>query len=200
MKRLDMTGNPCPIPVVEARKALEQEKAGTVEVIVDNEVAVKNLQKMADGKGYTFSSADYDSGRFLVTLEGEGNAAEEAVFEAVEKCGSAGELVVLIKSDCMGSGSDELGRILIKGYVYTLTELNPLPKSVIFLNGGARLTTDGANTVADLKKLEEMGVEVLTCGTCLNFYDLTEKLEVGGITDMMGISKRIAEAGRLVCI
>lgn len=212
MKRLDLTGNPCPIPVVEARKALEQENEKAVQVIVDNLVAVQNLQKMANGTGCQFEWTEYEDDRFLVTLikmsditqtqtMGSRLLQTKTIPETKLVYGNTNpHFVVLFTSDCMGCGNDDLGRILIKGYIYTLSELEKLPEAVIFLNGGVHLTTDGANTIADLKNLEGKGSEILSCGTCLNFYNLAEKLEVGSVTDMMDISRRLARAEKLITI
>jgi selenium metabolism protein YedF len=112
----------------------------------------------------------------------------------------AGGLAVVVSRDTMGEGAEELGKILIKGFIYSLSELPTPPSCVIFLNSGARLTTEGANTVEDLKKLGEKGAEVLTCGTCVNYYGLQGKLAVGAITDMYGITERIAAAAKVMNI
>ena len=97
----------------------------------------------------------------------------------------------------MGTGSEELGRILMKGFVYALTQLEELPETVLLYNGGARLSAEGSSSLEDLKTLEAQGVEILTCGTCLNFYELTEKLSVGSVTNMYEITEKMAGA-RLV--
>lgn len=205
MNKLDMTGKPCPIPVVQAKKLLADPAVEGVEVTVDNIVAVQNLEKMAKGLHYGFSYVQDSEKLYRVTLlRGEDSVLPTQAGADATQCevlpdGGVGP-TVLITGDTMGSGSDELGRILIKGFIFSLTELSPLPKSVIFLNGGAHLTCEGANTVPDLKVLEEKGCEVLTCGTCDNFYGLSDKLAVGEITDMMGITTRIAAAARLISI
>jgi selenium metabolism protein YedF len=108
--------------------------------------------------------------------------------------------VVLITADSMGRGSEELGRLLIKGFIFSLSELSPPPEAVVFLNAGARLTTEGANTVEDLKKLEGKGALIHTCGTCANYYKLTEALAVGSIVDMMHIVKLLAKAASVITV
>ena len=100
----------------------------------------------------------------------------------------------------MGEGAEELGKILIKGFIYSLTELPTPPKFVIFFNSGAYLTSAESNTVDELKKLAEKGTEILTCGTCINYYKLQDKLAVGAITDMYGITERMASAGSIINI
>lgn len=206
MNKLDMTGQPCPIPVVQAKKLLADPAVEGVAVTVDNIVAVQNLEKMAKGLGYGFSYKADGERLFLVSLlRGENSVLPTAPADADIQCeptplDTGDGPTVLITGDSLGSGAEALGKILIKGFIFSLTELSPAPKSVIFLNGGAHLTTEGANTVPDLKVLAEKGCEILTCGTCANFFELTDKLAVGSITDMMGITTRIAAAVRLLSV
>jgi selenium metabolism protein YedF len=208
MKTLDMLGQPCPIPVVKAKEALAEQGAAGVVVLVDNMVAVQNLEKMAKGTGCGFSyveeGASYraaivkgaDSNQIL---NGPPEESPDKPPEVPDAPGGKGP-VVLISSDSMGRGSEELGRILIKGFIYSLTQLNPLPEAVLFVNGGARLTTEGANTVPDLKTLEEKGTGIYTCGTCANYYKLTESLAVGSIVDMLNIVNRLAKASGVITV
>ena len=98
----------------------------------------------------------------------------------------------------MGTGNDELGKVLIKGFIYAVTQLDTLPKKMLFYNGGATLTTEGSDSIEDLKSLEAQGVEILTCGTCLDYYHLKDKLVVGGVTNMYSIVESMAEAGKII--
>ena len=107
-------------------------------------------------------------------------------------------IVVVISSDKMGEGNDELGRTLIKGFIYALNEQDELPSTILFYNGGARLTCEDSPSIEDLKSLEAQGVAILTCGTCLNFYGLTEKLQVGSVTNMYVIVEKMTKAGLIV--
>ena len=107
-------------------------------------------------------------------------------------------MVVVVSSDRMGSGNDELGKVLIKGFIYAVTQLDTLPKKMLFYNGGATLTTEGSDSIEDLKSLEAQGVEILTCGTCLDYYHLKDKLVVGGVTNMYSIVESMAEAGKII--
>jgi len=107
-------------------------------------------------------------------------------------------MVIAVSSDKMGEGIDELGDVLMKGFIYTLTEMDHMPTTVLFYNGGAKLTVEDAPTLEDLKTLEEMGVEILTCGTCLNYYDLGDKLAVGEVTNMYTIMERLQGADKLI--
>jgi len=205
---LDMRGQPCPIPVVNAKKALAEQDLRAVVVLVDNIVAVQNLEKMAKGTGCAFSYQE-DGASFKVSItKGEGsagspNSEDESLQPAfgsgvsVVKDSNRGP-VVLIGSDSMGKGDEGLGKLLIKGFIFSLTQLNPAPEAVIFFNSGVHLTMEGANTVPDLKTLEENGTSVYSCGTCVNFYKTT--LAVGSIVDMMTITNHLARASRIITI
>ena len=111
-----------------------------------------------------------------------------------------GPVVVAIGSAEMGNGDPKLGKILMKSFLYSLTQLDALPQTVLFFNGGVRMTAEGSESIEDLKALEAQGVEILSCGTCLDFYGLKDKLRVGGITNMYVIAQTMAEAGNVVKI
>jgi len=196
-----MLGQPCPIPVISAKRALAEKEADGVTVLVDNEIAVQNLSKMARGYGLEFSYREEGPARYAVTIGGgiptDAGAAPE---DAAKPPPLSGSLIVMIGADHMGEGSDELGRTLVKGFIYSLTQLAVPPAAVIFFNGGAHLTSEGSNAVPDLRELAGKGVEILTCGACVNYFGLKEKLAVGEITDMMTITTRAASAGRVITI
>jgi len=171
--KVDALGDACPLPVVKAKKAIsELQGAGQVEVLVDNEIAVQNLTKMAQQRGYQYSAEKLEDART--------------------------DTVVAISAAVMGDGSEELGKTLLKAFVFALTQQDKLPKTILFYNGGAALTCEGSAMLEDLKALEAQGVEILTCGTCLNFYGLTEKLAVGSVTNMYTIAEKLTQAGNVV--
>ncbi|SHH60016.1 selenium metabolism protein YedF [Sporobacter termitidis DSM 10068] len=204
MEIIDMLGKPCPIPVIEAKKALARPGADSILVKVDNFVAVQNLEKMAKGYGYGFTYAEKSPDAFDVSVSLDGKAppvqATAADVPQDIQCAPGEGLVVAIGRNTMGEGAEELGKILIKGFVYSLTELPAPPAYVFFFNSGAYLTTEGANTIDDLKKLEEKGTKIFTCGTCLNYYNLQEKLAVGAVTNMFGITEKLAAAANVINI
>ena len=106
--------------------------------------------------------------------------------------------VVVLSSNKMGEGSEELGQILMKGFIYALTELDDLPSTILLYNSGVKLSTEGSNSINDLKTLQAQGVEILSCGTCLNYYELTEKLEVGEVTNMYFILEKMSQADKII--
>lgn len=200
LKQVNAIGDACPTPVIKTRKAMaELGGPGTVETLVDNPIAVQNLTRMAVNSGCGVKSEKLEENRYRVVIEvGDGAAAQETDEACPVPGGSRDDTVVVISSAAMGSGSDELGAMLMKSYIYSLTQLETLPKTMLFYNGGAKLTVEGSASLEDLKSLEAQGVEILTCGTCLNYYGLFEKLSVGGVTNMYDIAGKMASAGRLV--
>lgn len=192
MIKVNAIGDVCPIPVVKTKKAMQElNGAGTIEVLVDNEIAVTNVTKMASAAGGTVTSEKLADKEYKIVIEVSG---ENAACEACEE----ENLVVVISSDRMGSGNDALGKVLIKGFIFAVTQLDKLPKTMLFYNGGATLTAEGSDSLEDLKHLEEQGVEILTCGTCLNYYELTDKLQVGGVTNMYTIVEKMAGADKII--
>jgi selenium metabolism protein YedF len=186
--------------VVNAQKALAEKDADGVIVVVDNFVAVQNLEKMAKGTGCGFSYFEEGAAHFTVTITKDPSQVFKGLDnKQVEELTQKGP-VVLITADSMGRGAEDLGKLLIKGFIFSLTQLSPPPEAIIFLNGGAHLTTEGANTVPDLKALQEKGAEVYTCGTCANYYKLTESLAVGSITDMMNIATILSRASSVITL
>lgn len=207
--RLDERGKQCPLPVIEAKKALEKAEPGSVvEVVVDNEIAVQNLKKLALHKGLDSLSEKVSEREFLVKIWAGVKEKAEQVRENAEQaekesmkcaldCREKG-LVLVLASDEMGQGDAVLGRLLMKGFVYAVTQQDKLPETVLLFNGGAKLSCQGSDSLEDLKELEAQGVEILTCGTCLNHYGIAEKLLVGNVTNMYEIVEKMTGAKKIV--
>ena len=202
IKYVNAIGDTCPLPVVKTKNAIKElGGAGVVETKVDNEIAVQNLGKMAQQKGYGFHSEKTGDAEYTVTLEVGEAAAATGVEDIAEVCAVPGRkknIVVAINSAHMGSGHDELGTVLMKGFIFALTQQDFLPTTVLFYNGGATLTVEGSASLEDLKNLAAQGVEILTCGTCLNYYNLTDKLAVGEVTNMYSIVEKLTQADLVV--
>lgn len=198
---VNAVGEQCPIPVVKATRALrEMTEPGLLEVHVDNEIAVQNLTRMAAGHKLAARSEKLGKKEFVVTMEVTDPAGETPLEEPPLVCApdQRGNLVVAVDSAVMGRGSDELGKALMKGFLFAVSQLPDLPRTMLFYNGGAHLTCRGSDSLGDLKNLEAQGVEILTCGTCLNHYGLTEELAVGGVTNMYAIVEKLAGAGKVI--
>jgi selenium metabolism protein YedF len=108
------------------------------------------------------------------------------------------KIAICFKYERMGRGDDELGRLLLRNYIKVLPETSPLPHRMLFLNGGVRLSTEGSPVIDELLGLSARGVEMLTCGTCLDFFELRDKLRVGRATTMREIASTMLGADRLI--
>jgi selenium metabolism protein YedF len=191
MELINVLGKPCPIPVIEAKKALRKKAAGEqVQLLVDNDISRQNLEKMAVGMGCAFSYEKREDGNILVTITAAASTPASAA--------GGGSLVVAFSKNTMGTGSDDLGAILMKAFIYSLTELDTPPEILLFFNSGVRLSTEGSTAIEDLKKLEAKGTIVSSCGTCLDFFQLKEKLAVGNVTNMYAIAAAMGSAGKLI--
>ena len=203
MIKVNAIGDACPIPVVKTLNAIKELKgADVIETMVDNETAVQNLIRMADKKGCKVNAEKFSDNEFKVVIEvGEAALAApidtENVVCELPKNGKK-NTVVVISSKAMGHGGDELGTALMKGFIFALSQQETLPTTILFYNGGANIPVEGSVSLEDLKNMEAQGVEILTCGTCLNFYGLTEKLAVGEVTNMYTIVEKMTGADLII--
>ena len=200
-KIIDCKGMACPLPVVNAKKASEALQPGDVlTVLVDNEIAVQNLTRFGEHKGFTVTAEKQGEKAFAVVMAISGAAApapkEEEI--ACRMDSRRKGMLVVLSSNTMGVGDPKLGTSLMKAFVFALTKQDQLPDTVLCYNSGANLTCQGADTLEDLKLLESEGVTVLTCGTCLDFYGLKDKLAVGGVTNMYDIVERMESAAQII--
>lgn len=189
MIKVNAIGEVCPKPVIMTKKALKEIESGVVEVSVDNQTSKENVEKMAKEMGHTFETKEEGS-VFVITITKAGEKQENSSEEE--------NIVISIGSDKMGEGEDELGKILIKGFIYALTEAETLPKTVLLYNKGVLLASTFEDTVKDLKVLEERGVEILSCGTCANFYHVQDQIKVGTLTNMYTILERQMKATKVI--
>lgn len=189
--KVDARGLACPMPVIKVKKALEEIESGVVEVTVTEEAPKENIIKFAKSVNCVAEILKDDAEKVIRITKGESTEVGEEE-EARD--------VVAIMSNKMGSGNDELGEVLIKSFLFALTESTPLPASVIFINGGIELTTKNASAVEHVKRLEEAGVEILSCGTCLDYYNLKDELKVGSVSNMYTIVETMKSATNLITI
>ena len=204
MKIIDAMGKACPVPVVLAKKAAAElaSEGGELQVLVDNQPACENLRNMAEGNGYTVMEEKIEPGRYQVTIKVpvQEQVQIQSVREQTPVKREESGLVVVISKDSMGQGSEELGKILIKGFLFSLTQLKNPPKAVLFFNSGVLLTVEGCNTLDDLRELEQAGTQIEICGTCADYYSVKDSIGVGKIINMMTITERMAYAGSVINI
>ena len=192
---LDARGLACPKPVINTKKQLDNIDQGAVVVTVDNEIAKENIFKLA--KSMNYDASVLKSEKDLICIEiikGENVIIEEKSQESLS------DTCIFINSDKMGNGNDELGHVLMKGYIYTLTESKPYPKSILFVNSGIKLTTENEATIENLKILQDAGVEILSCGTCLDYYGLKDDLKVGTVTNMYTIVETMNNSSKTISL
>ncbi len=180
---IDCKGLLCPQPVINTKKYFDSIEDGRAVVIVDNEVAMENVIKFAKGSGYDYTLVEKkDEYRIEIVKK---NIDENKINEKNES------ITILVSTNLLGRGSEELGAILIKSYFYAMTESGNMPKSLIFINSGVKLTTRGSEIIDNLKILQDKGCEIISCGTCLDFYNLKDKLLIGEISNMYTIIEKM---------
>ena len=203
MITVNAIGDACPIPVVKTLNAMKTlQGPDVIETLVDNEIAVQNLTRMASQKGCTVKSEKLGEKEYKVTITvGDVSVAQNVDAEnvlCILPSDRKKNTVVVISSKAMGHGGDELGTALMKGFIYALSQQEDIPSTILFYNGGASITCEDSVSLEDLKSMEAQGVEILTCGTCLNFYGLTEKLAVGSVTNMYTIVEKMNGADLII--
>ena len=207
MKEVDVRTLPCPGPVIELRKLLD---AGIREVRlrVADQLARSNVTRFATSRQAEVTTEPADDGGFFVSVvasdasatvpEGGDQGLECSLPPTSETPTATRPFVVQVTSDRMGRGDDALGTLLLRSFLKTQIQLDRKPNTIIFYNAGVRLCCEGSDLLGDLRQLEEAGVEIIACGTCLNFFQLAPKLAVGRGSDMLEIASRLAKAGHIV--
>lgn len=216
--QVDARNKSCPQPVILATKALDQlasqgDADQELEVLANEMVAVENLKRLAASRGRAVEVVE-GAGEWSVRIAGTENPSGDAAatdgeapaFEAVcdlpatqssplATVAHGAPVVVAVGDDVMGRGDKELGRILLKGIIYAFANADVPPAKMVFFNDGAKVTCEGSPSIDDLRELEARGCEILTCGTCLDFHGLKDKLAVGGITNLYAISQILLSGG-----
>lgn len=188
---LECQGLPCPQPVIQCKNAIEAESPDTIVATVDNEAAKENVTRFLATQGYD-ASAERNGSDFVITGTRKDNAdsaCEECEVMSGDQLEAVGKqkILIFIPSDVMGNGDDELGAKLIYNFLLTLKEMGSDLWRVVLVNSGVKLATEGNKCAEELKKLEESGVSVLVCGTCLEHFSLTDKKTAGDVTNMLDI-------------
>lgn len=200
-KQVDARGMNCPLPVIHTKKALEEIEKGTITTIVDNEVAKENVLKLAKSMDLKVDIKQ-SQGNYYIDIFKENQIGTIGLESLNSQHGTEEkeDSVILITKDKLGEGSDELGSLLMGSYLYTLTETLPYPTSIIFLNGGVKLTVEGSEVLEHIRTLELSGVEILSCGTCLDYFKLNDKLAVGSVSNMYSIVEKLNKISNIITL
>jgi selenium metabolism protein YedF len=196
--RIDCRGLACPQPVLETKKALEA--AEQLSVLVDNPGTKENVKRFAESQGHQVSITE-EKGVFELKIKKQKGKEKPPPGPEISKspqCLSSSDLVVFIDTDSMGRGSEELGKVLMRSFLHTLGESEIHPQKVILMNGGVRLACEGTEVLEDLQGLEAKGVEILACGTCLDYFGIKKKLMIGKVSNMYEILNSLARAAQLI--
>ncbi|VYT61720.1 sulfurtransferase-like selenium metabolism protein YedF [Clostridium tertium] len=194
---IDARGKNCPMPVIMAKKEIDGGiKFFTVQV--DNKIAVENLSKLASSQGFEVKVTEAN-GDFNVKFSNGCEECEE-ILAKVENRKPLGDWSIFVNKSTIGVGNEELGETLMKMFLYTISESEDYPKSILFMNDGVKVPTLNEQAVEHLKELEKQGVELLICGACLNFYGLEDKLLVGKVSNMYEIVEQMKVASKVITL
>ncbi len=201
METVDCRGLNCPEPVLRAKAFLEKAAGEPFVVLVDNEASRENVLRFGRSQGCDVSSVDDESGAFRLVIAPTDVVPQKEEFQADDySCDLSQQdnVVYVLPSDTMGRGSDELGWALLQTFVVTISEVSPLPSHILLYNGGVKLATTEGKALEALQNLEQKGVVIWCCGTCLEFFKMEDKRKVGTITNMYDILATMSSATRLV--
>ena len=199
MKTIDCRGLACPQPVLETKKALEKIDAGEILVLLDDPGSRENVRRFAESQGHRVNWAE-EKGVFKLRIEkGKAEPIKMGEGESAAKQSLAlSDFVVFIDSDSLGRGSEELGKILMRSFLQTLEQSESRPQKIILMNSGVKLSCEGSEVLEDLQEFSRKGVEILSCGTCLDYFGVKKKLRVGKVSNMYEILDSLARAGKVI--
>jgi selenium metabolism protein YedF len=191
MSELDLRGLACPQPVVETKKALERMSSGELSVLVTGTAARDNVRRLAESQKCTVRVEGRGADVYALTISKQ--ASEMSTAEAPQR-----RVVVFINAAVLGRGDDELGQVLMKSFTFALAESMSKPASIVLMNGGVQLASEGSAVLDSLRRLADSGVDILVCGTCLDFFALKEKLRVGRVSNMYEIGETFLQADKVI--
>lgn len=196
-KKIDAIGKACPMPVVMTKKEMDNGEESII-TTVDNKIAVENLKKLADNMGFSVEVAE-NEGIYQVAFSKTCEACEAILSEQTPAAKPvSSNYVVFLGKNYIGEGSQELGQNLMRMFLYTLTESEDLPTHILMMNSGVKLAVEDEQAVTHLKTLKEKGIEILVCGTCLNYFNLAEQLKIGTVSNMFDIAEQMKKAGKVI--
>ncbi|MDY0189812.1 MAG: sulfurtransferase-like selenium metabolism protein YedF [Desulfuromonas sp.] len=196
MNTIDCRGLLCPRPVLETRKQLQAHPDSELTVMVSNDIAQTNVSRLAAKEGFSVqaTTSGSDITLLLTPMAKTAPTAEEATPTAQ----ISGDTILYIASNCMGKGSDELGDVLMRNFIFTLAQCQERPSTILFVNSGVKLTCAGSAVLEPLQLLADAGVTICSCGLCLEFFGLQEQLQLGQVSNMLETVEAMQQAGRII--
>lgn len=194
--KIDARGLACPQPVILTKKALESMENGILEVLVDNKPASENVSRFAKNSGCTVELKEEGKDYIIkITKNVNSVVSKEKITCPSEK---GNKIIFFVSSDTVGRGDDELGKILMRAFFPTLKEASPRPQKLIFMNSGVKLAAEGSVHLETLAELEKNDIEILVCGTCLDFFHIKDKLKIGKVSNFFEISQTLLSADKVI--
>jgi len=202
MKILDAKGMKCPMPLIETKKALKEiNKDEALRIIIDNETSVKNVEHFLTDNGMDISKTEKNGIYEIVVNKQEGDLKEvEAEAYCIPATPVGDSYVVLFAKDRLGEGSEELGNVLVGGFLNTLKEREELPDKIIFMNSGINLVLNDSPALPLLKDLADKKVDLVSCGTCLDYFGKMDELAVGRVSNMYEILESMLAVQKVINI
>lgn len=201
MNTVDARGLKCPMPLIETKKAITSaDKETSIKVLIDNETSFKNVSHFLSDNNIEFSS-DQKGDEFEILINKQDSELEQV--DAAAYCTPSitdNSYVVMFAKDRIGEGSEELGNVLVSGLLTTLTEREVLPEKIIFINSGINLVLKDSPAVILLKKLEAKGVDLVSCGTCLDYFEKMDELAIGRVSNMYEILESMLKVQKVINI
>ncbi len=198
MKTIDCRELSCPEPVIRTKKALMISPDEDLIILVDNKTALENVMRFIQSRGKKAKWQEID-GTFHITVSGSKPGSDNASLIGTNS-GEASNPVLLITSDQLGQGSSELGQMLMRNFIYTLTKLDELPRALVFMNAGVKLSLKESPVTEELEDLQARGVLILVCGTCLDYYELKDRHQAGQVSNMYDITDLLFSAERVITL
>jgi selenium metabolism protein YedF len=191
-KVIDARGLSCPQPVIMTKKAMDEPGGNNFTTIVNQIVALENIGKLAKSQGYDVEVEQNNEDYYIHLTKMAGNDDDIDHEE--------GKAVIMVRSNLFGQGESELGQLLMKNFLYSLNEIGTSISYIIFMNSGIFLALEGSPVLDNLRVLEQKGTEILSCGTCLDYYQAKNKLAIGSITNMYTALEILTTAGRSIVL
>jgi selenium metabolism protein YedF len=198
MKEIDARGQACPAPVLMTKTAIEEKDPSIIKVTLDNEAAKQNVSRFLQSRQFEISEVLEGNDFSVIGKKEDVVASEKPVVEKVET--DINKIMVMVATDRVGYGDDELGSKLMISFIKTLKEMGPELWRLIFVNNGVKLTIEGSEVLPVLKEYEKEGLQILVCGTCLDHFDLLDQKQVGETTNMLDIVTAMQLADKVINI
>ena len=202
MRVVDTRGQLCPAPLIAAKKALKEIALGeSFDVLTDNQTSFNNLCRFLKDNNTDFSVSESGGVWTLTVTKNTGEvspARTEDFRDSTNTHFEKGNYVIVITSDKMGEGDDDLGHLLMGYFIKAVKDLDRLPQKMVFYNNGVKLATNNSPVISHLKDLEKMGVELMLCATCVNHYSIESVVGAGTMSNLYAIAEVMASAGKIV--